>query len=128
VDQGQPVQIGDYTITFERERQWSLFQVAYNPGIPIFIIASVLLVGGLLVTFYFPLRRIRAIVSPTDENGTSIVAMPLAKRDWSGKRDFFATVRQVETTLDVPAEIKRPEEMIDLDELHDRRVAKDRSE
>jgi hypothetical protein len=67
-------------------------------------------------------------VSPTADQGTSIVAMPLAKRDWSGKRDFFATVRQVETTLDVPAEIKRPEELMDLDELHDRRVAGDPSE
>ncbi|HYJ13267.1 MAG TPA: cytochrome c biogenesis protein ResB [Thermomicrobiales bacterium] len=129
VDQGQPMQVGDLTITFERETQWSLFQVAYNPGIPIFIIASVFLVGGLLVTFYFPLRRIRAIVSPTADQGTSIVAMPLAKRDWSGKRDFFATVRRLEETLNVAATLKRPEELHDLDELHDRRrVASDRSE
>jgi hypothetical protein len=128
VDQGQPLQVGDLTITFERETQWSLFQVAYNPGIPIFIIASVFLVGGLLVTFYFPLRRIRAIVAPSAEHGTGITAMPLAKRDWSGKRDFFATIRQLETSLGVPAVVKRPEELHDLDELHDRKVARDRSE
>lgn len=128
VDQGQPVQVGDLTITFERERQWSLFQVAYNPGIPIFIIASVFLVGGLLVTFYFPLRRVRAMVSPTSGQGASIVAMPLAKRDWSGKRDFFTTIRQLETTLGVPAVVKRPEGLGDLDELHDRRLTDHRSE
>ena len=123
LDQGQPGQIGDLTITFERERQWSLLQVAYNPGIPIFIIASVFLVGGLLATFYFPLRRIRAIVSPNEDGGARVVAVPLAKRDWSGKRDFFSTVKALEERLNVQAILKKPESMQDLDELHDRRQA-----
>ncbi|MGI8963501.1 MAG: cytochrome c biogenesis protein ResB, partial [Thermomicrobiales bacterium] len=30
VDQGQPVQVGDLTVEFRREVQWSLLQVAYN--------------------------------------------------------------------------------------------------
>ena len=120
IDQGQPIQIGDLTVTFERERQWSLLQVGYNPGIPIFIIASVFLVGGLLATFYFPLRRIRAMVTPGNDGGASIVAVPLAKRDWSGKRDFFKTVTTIEQRLNVAAELKKPESMQDLDELHDR--------
>lgn len=123
IDQGQPVQIGDLTVTFERERQWSLLQVAYNPGIPIFIIASVFLVGGLLATFYFPLRRIRAIVSPGNDGGARVVAVPLAKRDWSGKRDFFSTVKTIESRLNVTAVLKKPESMQDLDELHDRHRA-----
>ncbi len=121
IDQGQPIQIGDLTVTFERERQWSLLQVAYNPGIPIFVIASVFLVGGLLATFYFPLRRIRAIVSPAGNDGAKIVAVPLAKRDWSGKRDFFSTVKAIEQRLDVQALLRKPESMKDLDELHDQR-------
>ncbi|HYI24942.1 MAG TPA: cytochrome c biogenesis protein ResB [Thermomicrobiales bacterium] len=107
VNQGQPVQIGNLTIEFEREVQWTLLQVAYNPGIPIFIIASVLLLGGLLSTFYFPLRRIRAIVTPTPA-GSMLVAVPLAKRDWSGKRDFFRTVAAVESDLNARPELKQP--------------------
>lgn len=107
VDQGQPVRVGGLTIEFEREVQWTLLQVAYNPGIPIFIIASVLLVGGLVVTFYFPLRRIRAIVTPTPA-GATIVAAPLAKRDWSGKREFFRTIEAVGQALRTEPLLKRP--------------------
>jgi hypothetical protein len=108
IDQGSSVPAGDVTISFDRETQWSLLQVAYNPGIPIFAIASVLLVGGLVVTFYFPLRRIRAIVSP-GQNGATLTAVPLAKRDWSGKRAFYQAVAAVEATLGVKATVKRPE-------------------
>lgn len=118
LDQGQPMQVGDLTVTFERETQWSLLQVAYNPAIPIFIIASVFLVGGLVVTFYFPLRRLRAIISPT-EDGSQVMAMPLAKRDWSGKRDFFSAVKDMERQFEVKADIRRPDELRDLDEMHE---------
>jgi hypothetical protein len=61
--------------------------VAYNPGIPIFIIASIMLVGGAAWVFYFAHRRIRAIVSPTASGAETHLA-PLAKRDWTGRRDF----------------------------------------
>lgn len=116
VNMGEPTQIGDLTVTFEREMQWSLLQVAYNPGIPIFIIASVFLVGGLVVTFYFPLRRIRAILS-TGENGegSRLMAVPLAKRDWSGKRDFKNTVSSLEEQLKVKADVLMPDSMSDPD-------------
>ena len=107
VNQGQPVQVGNLTIEFQREVQWTLLQVAYNPGIPIFIIASVLLLGGLLATFYFPLRRVRAIVTPTPA-GATLVAVPLAKRDWSGKRDFFRSMTAIEAALGVKPVLKQP--------------------
>jgi cytochrome c biogenesis protein len=108
VDQGQPVQIDTLTVEFEREVQWTLLQVAYNPGIPIFIIASVLLLGGLMATFAFPLRRIRALVSPGQDEAT-LVAAPLAKRDWSGKREFFQAMGDVSATTGVNPDLKRPE-------------------
>ncbi len=116
IDQGQSVPMGNLTVTFEREVQWSLLQIAYNPGIPIFAIASFLLVGGLIATFYFPLRRIRAIVSPAP-GGAKLVAVPLAKRDWSGKREFFRAVDAVESALGVRPEIKRPDTGKDWERL-----------
>ena len=61
INQGEPLQIGDYTVEFVRENRYTLLQVASNPGVPIFWTAAFLLVGGLVVTFYFPHRRIRAI-------------------------------------------------------------------
>jgi cytochrome c biogenesis protein len=87
VSQGESIQLGDLSLTFERERRFSVLQVARNPGIPIFIAASFLLVGGLAVTFYFPHRRVRGIVSATTEGSVAHLA-PIARRDWSAKRVF----------------------------------------
>ena len=107
VDQGQPVQVGGLTVEFQREVRWANLQVAYNPGIPIFIIAAVLLVGGLVVTFYFPLRRVRAMVTQ-GPNGAVLLAAPLAKRDWSGKREFIRIAELAGERLGVTPVIKRP--------------------
>lgn len=87
VSQGDSIQLGDLSLTFVRERRFSVFQVARNPGIPIFIAASVLLVGGLSVTFYFPHRRVRGIISETP-NGSMAHLAPVARRDWSAMRVF----------------------------------------
>jgi len=116
IDQGQSVSAGNLTISFDREVQWSLLQVAYNPGIPIFAIASFLLIGGLAATFYFPLRRIRAIVSPGSQ-GAVLTAVPLAKRDWSGKREFFQAIEALEASLNVKPAIKRPTGAADWERL-----------
>ncbi len=87
IGQGESIALGDLNLTFVRERRFSVLQVARNPGIPIFIAASVLLVGGLAVTFYFPHRRVRGIVSATADGSAAHLA-PIARRDWSAKRVF----------------------------------------
>jgi cytochrome c biogenesis protein len=87
VSQGESIKLGDLSLTFVRERRFSVLQVARNPGIPLFITASVLLVGGLAVTFYFPHRRVRGIVSETPGGSVARLA-PMARRDWSAKRVF----------------------------------------
>jgi cytochrome c biogenesis protein len=87
VRQGDSIQLGDLTLTFVRERRFSVLQIASNPGIPLFFAAAVLLVGGLAVTFYFPHRRVRGIVS-TSADGSLARLAPIARRDWSAKRVF----------------------------------------
>jgi cytochrome c biogenesis protein len=87
ISQGESIRLGELSLTFERERRFSVLQVARNPGIPIFIAAAFLLVGGLAVTFYFPHRRVRGIVSATPDGGIAHLA-PIARRDWSAKRVF----------------------------------------
>ncbi|MDQ4045137.1 MAG: cytochrome c biogenesis protein ResB, partial [Chloroflexota bacterium] len=95
-------------VLFDRESRFTVLQVAYNPGIPIFFIASVLLVGGLAITFYFPMRRIRGIIQQSAEGG-SLIMTPLAKRDWGGKREFFRVSEEVGEQLGVTPKIKRPD-------------------
>lgn len=115
LNQGQPQQLGDYTIEFVRENRYTLLQVASNPGVPIFWTAAFLLVGGLFITFYLPHRRIRAIFDQNGPNGATQLAMaPLAKRDWSGQRDFRNVVAELssryqhELTIDERAPADTP--------------------
>jgi len=86
--QGANQTVDGLTVTFVRESQWALLQVARNPGIPIFWAAAFLLIGGLAIVFYFPHRRVRAIVSNRPGGGASCAIAPMARRDWSGRRSF----------------------------------------
>ncbi len=88
ITQGQPTSVDGLNITFVRESQWSLMQVANNPGIPIFWAAALLMIGGLAIVFYFPHRRVRAIVSSRTSGGSVAAMAPMAKRDWSARRSF----------------------------------------
>jgi cytochrome c biogenesis protein ResB len=105
--QGEPTRIGNYTVEFVREKRYTLLQVASNPGIPIFWTAAFLLVGGLFVTFYLPHRRIRAIFDKSGSQGATQLAMaPLAKRDWSGQRDFRNAVAELSTRFQTELTIR----------------------
>lgn len=89
LDVRQAAELGPVSVEFLRETRFTLLQVARNPAIPLFVAASVMLLGGLAVTFYFPHRRIRGIVSPaTGLDPTIAMLAPLARRDWGGQRDF----------------------------------------
>jgi len=100
-EQGIPQELNGLTIEFVRESRFTLLQVASNPGIPIFWAAAILLVGGLVITFYFPHRRVRAIFDQVGPGGITQLAMaPLAKRDWSGQRDFRNAVSDLTKRFD----------------------------
>ena len=104
VSQGESIQLGDLSLTFVRERRFSVLQVARNPGIPLFIAASVLLVGGLAITFYFPHRRVRGIVSTTQDGSVARLA-PIARRDWSAKRVFEQLADDVGRRIEIDPEL-----------------------
>ncbi|HUG60997.1 MAG TPA: cytochrome c biogenesis protein ResB, partial [Methylomirabilota bacterium] len=105
--QGETVDLGGVRVEFVREGRFALLQIARNPGIPIFIAASLLLVGGLAITFYFPHRRVRGIVAAA-ENGSVAHLAPLAKRDWSGQRDFTRLLEEVASRLHLAPEVTTP--------------------
>lgn len=95
IRQGETVRLGELNVQFARERRFTVLQVAYNPGIPIVFTAAFLLVFGLVATFAFPHRRVRALVSETSA-GTEVLLAPLARRDWGGQRDFMQTLAMIE--------------------------------
>jgi cytochrome c biogenesis protein len=112
VTQGQSTKLGTLNVEFVRERRFTLLQVSHNPGIPVFFIAAFLLVGGLAITFYFPHRRIRGILSPAaaTNSSTMLQLSPLAKRDWSGRRDFYRLIEDLDQKLGIKATVRTIED------------------
>ncbi|MCA9879387.1 MAG: cytochrome c biogenesis protein ResB [Thermomicrobiales bacterium] len=108
VKQGDSVTLGDLTLTFERERRFSVLQVARNPGIPIFFVAAILLIGGSMVTFYFPHRRLRGIIADTPTGSVARLA-PIARRDWSATRVFDQLVERISTGTGLTPQVTRRE-------------------
>lgn len=116
LSQGDPQRIGEYIVTFERESRFTVLQVGYNPAIPIFLIASFWLLGGLMITFYFPHRRVRGIIA--EEDGATVARIaPLTKRDWSGKREFFTVIEALNEKLGVRPAMRLPANARDYEAL-----------
>ncbi len=95
IDPLNPGVLGDLTVQFERYGVYSVLQVAYYPGLWIFGVAGIIGIAGLIAIFYFPVRRLRAIVAPDGDGQATATLAPLARRDWSGKRDFVDLVEDL---------------------------------
>lgn len=102
---GQAQQIGNLQVEFLRNGRYVILQVGNNPGVPIFILASILLVGGLAITFYFPHRRVRGIVSAAPKGGVLAQFAPMARREWSGQRDFHRLLDDVRERMGITPDI-----------------------
>jgi cytochrome c biogenesis protein len=98
IAQGDVATLAGLGVQFVREQRFTLLQVASNPGIPILFAAAFMGVLGLVMTFGWPHRRVRALVSDT-ASGAEILIAPMARRDWAGKRDFVTTVVALEPQL-----------------------------
>jgi len=77
VDQGKPTTIGGLTYTFERPKQFTGLSVARDTGAPFVWLGSALLVVGLYLVFFFPLRRVWIKVRKTSEGSEVLFASPM---------------------------------------------------
>lgn len=73
IDQGKATKVGDLTVTFERERQFTGLMVSRDPGAPWVWVGSLLLVLGTCWTMF--LRHHRLWVRVTDADGGSLVTL-----------------------------------------------------
>lgn len=104
-NQGQPVQSGDLTLTFERERQFTGINLRQDPGTWWMWLGSALLIGGSLMTFGMRHRRIwaRAV---EDDDGITLQFAAAEKTD-TGFARFFTDV--VTATHERAADLPIPE-------------------
>ncbi len=78
--QGEPTKIGGVDFTFVREREFTGLIVARDPGSTLVWIGSTLLVLGICTTFFFPHRRVRAVVRRR-AGGSDIGVAAIRRRD-----------------------------------------------
>ena len=99
VSQNQPLAIGDFTYTFQREQQYTGLIVARDPGQILVWIGALALVLGVFLVFMFPNRRIWAVVT-TRPGGTGEVRLgATARHDATFAPDFTKLVEQVRRAL-----------------------------
>ncbi len=88
LDPGGAVTIGGLVFAFQREVRFSGLQITYNPGYPIILVAALLIFCSVIVTFYLPQRRIRALIMPEAAGGATMRLGAQVKLDLFGAREF----------------------------------------
>jgi cytochrome c biogenesis protein len=94
---GGSANLGDgITISFPRLKQYSVFQVASDPGTPVMLVAAVLILVGLLPALYSSRRRVW-VRAHADASGSRVeVAGQAFQRKGAFEEEFEAIVRNLD--------------------------------
>ena len=104
IDQGKPMQVGDLTVTFEREGQFTGLSVARDPGVPLIWIGSFLLLAGFVIRFMVPHKRVWARIVSRPNGGTVVSLATLTHKDVTAGSDFENVITDIRTALQAPAQ------------------------
>ena len=104
--QGQSSKVADLDVTFVRERQFTGLIVAKDPGAPFIWLGCFLLIAGTALVFFFPSRRVWALVrgGPTE---TSVQVGAVVRHDVGFGADFARMTDEIKETLNGPATDER---------------------
>ena len=87
-------------VSFNGLRQYSVFQVASNPGAPVLLIGAILLLVSLVPALYSSRRRIWVRAEPADEGARRLEVAGLAlQRKAAFAEEFRAMVREIDRDL-----------------------------
>ena len=85
--------------TFARERQFTGLNVSYNPGLPVIWTACALMLLGWGAVFYFPHRRIRALIVADERGRARIATAAISKLDVGGRGEYERLVDDLQRRL-----------------------------
>lgn len=94
LSQGRPATIAGIDFTFVREREFTGLIVAHDPGSTLIWIGSTLLVLGMCLVFFFPHRRVRAVVRRRG-SGSEIGVAAIRRRDPLFEAQFERLVEDI---------------------------------
>lgn len=103
VDQGKPTSIGDLTVTFERESQFTGLSIARDPGVVIVWIGSILLFVGFVIRFMVPHKRLWARITPGPRGGSVVGVASLGTKDVVANSEFDTMVSDIRAAVQPPA-------------------------
>jgi cytochrome c biogenesis protein len=95
----QDVEAQGLTFRFLRESQFTGLKVVKDPGVNIIWIASGLMVFGLVMVFWFPHRRLWALVTPRPDGGAEVRLAAASQRDLGLEKDFEQVTAKVRRAL-----------------------------
>ncbi len=72
---GQSIEIGDATISFPELRRWVGYQVSSRPQVPYLLLASAMLLGGLVASLYAYRRRLWVVATVDAHSGRTLVTV-----------------------------------------------------
>ncbi len=88
LDPGGALTVGGLTFTFQREVRFTGLQITHNPGLPVIIAAAAMIFLSIMVTFYLPHRRVRALVVPQPDGAARMLVGAQVKLDIFGAKEF----------------------------------------
>lgn len=86
-------------VTFSRLRQYSVFQVATNPGAPILLAAAVMILVGLVPALYSSRRRVWVRAAPSEGAARIEIAGHAMQRAAAFEEEFRSLVRTIDESL-----------------------------
>lgn len=95
LDPGGAMTVGGLTFTFQREVRFTGLQITHNPGLPVIIAAATMIFLSIMVTFYLPHRRVRALVVPQPDGDARMLVGAQVKLDIFGAKEFERLVAEI---------------------------------
>jgi cytochrome c biogenesis protein len=95
----QDVESSGLTFRFLREGRFTGLKLVKDPGVNLVWIASGLMVAGLIMVFWFPHRRLWALVSPRPDGGAEVRLAAASQRDLGLEKDFEQVTAKVRRAL-----------------------------
>ncbi len=88
LDTGGTTTVSGLTFTYQREVRFTALQITDAPGLWIIYLAAAIIFVSILITFYVPQRRVRALVSPQPDGTARMRLGAQVKLDLFGAREF----------------------------------------
>ena len=103
IDQSKSATIGTYSVTFQRESQFTLLSINRDPGQFLVWLGALLLFGGFTLVFLLPQRRVWARIAP--RGGATVLSVAsLGRRDVALGTDFDDLITDIRAALQAPAQ------------------------